>query len=108
MATSTFTQLLSSGSRLLLEVLLYVYKDHKGYQGREVQDTHLDFHTAPELRNSLFYFLCCFTSTETIRLITSIRDGEPKTATSTFTPQLLGSGTPQKLQQCPLYSEYLA
>ena len=30
---------------------------------------------------------CCFTSTETIRLI---RDGDPRTATSTFT-QLLSS-----------------
>ena len=34
-----------------------------------------------------FSFLCCFASTETTRLI---RDGEPKTATSTFT-QLLSS-----------------
>ena len=33
------------------------------------------------------YVQCCFTSTETIRLI---RDGEPRTATSTFT-QLLSS-----------------
>ena len=32
-------------------------------------------------------FKCCFTSTETIRLI---RDGEPRTTTSTFT-QLLSS-----------------
>ena len=32
-------------------------------------------------------FQCCFTSTETIRLI---RDGRPRTATSTF-PQLLSS-----------------
>ena len=35
----------------------------------------------------LFSFQCCFTFTETVRLI---RDGEPRTATSTFT-QLLGS-----------------
>ena len=34
----------------------------------------------------------CFTSTENIRTIISIRDGEPRTATSTFT-QLLNSGT---------------
>ena len=32
---------------------------------------------------------CCFTSTETVRLI---RDGEPRTPTSTLT-QLLNSGT---------------
>ena len=35
----------------------------------EAQDGHLDFHTAPER----FLYQCCFTSTETIRLI---RDGE--------------------------------
>ena len=34
-----------------------------------------------------FFFKRCFTSTETIR---TVRDGEPKTATSTFT-QLLSS-----------------
>ena len=34
-----------------------------------------------------FSFQCCFTSTETFRLI---RDGEPRTATSAFT-QLLSS-----------------
>ena len=39
------------------------------------------------LYNIVFFFRCCFTSTETIRLI---RDGEPRTATSTFT-QLLSS-----------------
>ena len=32
--------------------------------------------------SSLFVSACCFTTTETIRLI---RDGEPRTATSTFT-----------------------
>ena len=35
---------------------------------------------------------CCFTSTETARLI---RDGEPRTATSTFT-QLLSSGNTEE------------
>ena len=50
------------------------------------QDVHLDFHTAPELwLKELVSFQCCFTSTETIRLI---GDGEPRTSTSTFT-QLL-------------------
>ena len=37
---------------------------------------------------------CCFTSTETIRLI---KDGEPRTATSTFT-QLLSSDKKNKFQ----------
>ena len=35
-------------------------------------------------------FQCCFTSTEIIRLIIIIMDGEPRTVTSTFT-QLLSS-----------------
>ena len=39
---------------------------------------------------------CCFTSTETIRLI---RDGEPRTATSTFT-QLLSSDRAVQVQCC--------
>ena len=43
-------------------ILLYVHRGHKDYQGRGAQDSHLDFHTAPEL----------WTSTETTRLI---RDG---------------------------------
>ena len=30
-------------------VLLYVHRDHKDYQGREAQDGHLEFHTAPEV-----------------------------------------------------------
>ena len=57
----------------------------KDYQGREAQDGHLDFHTAPELCE--IPVQCCFTSTETVR---TIRDGEPRTATSTFT-RLLNS-----------------
>ena len=40
---------------------------------------------------------CCFTSTETIR---TIRDGEPRTATSTFT-QLLSSDVPSKGGEVP-------
>ena len=47
-----------------------------------VQDGHLDFHTAPELcLEELVLFQGCFTSAETIRFI---RDGKPRTATSTF------------------------
>ena len=34
---------------LLLQLLLYVHRDRKKYQGREAQDNHLDFHRAPEL-----------------------------------------------------------
>ena len=41
------------------------------------QDGHLDSHTASELCQ----VQCCITSTETVRII---RDGEPRTATSTF------------------------
>ena len=67
-------------------VVLYVHRNHKAYQGRGTQDGHLDFHTAPELciQSSVQY---CFTSTETIW---TNRDGEPRTATSTFT-QVLNS-----------------
>ena len=48
-------------------------------------------------------FECCFTSTETIRLI---RDGEPRTATSTFTQlqvtntKHIYTYTPGKLRKC--------
>ena len=52
------------------------------------RDGHLDFHTAPELCVSVkVQVQRCFTSTETVR---TVRDGEPRTATSTFT-QLLSS-----------------
>ena len=50
--------------------------------GRGAQDVHLDFHTAPDLCQEGVSFQCCFTSTENVR---TIRDGEPRTATSTFT-----------------------
>ena len=40
---------------------------------------------------------CCFTSTETIR---TIRDGEPRTATSTFTQLLLSDPEKVKVQCC--------
>ena len=46
---------------------------------------------------------CCFTSTETTRAITSIRDGEPRKATSTFT-QLLSSASKRGLNN--LYLNY--
>ena len=62
---------------LLLLMQLYPHRDRTDYQGCGALDGHLDFHTVQ----------CCFTSTETIR---TIRDGEPRTATSTFT-QLLSS-----------------
>ena len=45
--------------------------------GSGAQDGHLDFHYAQELCSSML-----FTSTETTR---TIKDGEPRTATSTFT-----------------------
>ena len=53
------------------------------YQGWGAQDVHLDFHTAPELcfLQDLCSVQCSFTSAETIR---TIRDGEPRMATSTF------------------------
>ena len=66
-------------------VLLYVHRDRTDCSGRGAQDGHLHFHTAPEL--CLNFFRCCFTSTETRR---TIRDGQPRTATSSFT-QLLSS-----------------
>jgi len=54
------------------------------YQGRGAQDGHLDVHTAPDLWDGWRYVQCC---TETVRII---RDGNPRTSTSTFT-QLLSS-----------------
>ena len=45
----TFTPLLSSGAVGLLQMLLYVHRDRKDYQGRGAQDGHLDFHTTAEL-----------------------------------------------------------
>ena len=68
-------------------MLLYVHGDQKDSQGRGAEDGHLDFHTAMRSEDSLFKFQCCFTSTETKR---TVKDGEPRTATSTFT-QLLNS-----------------
>ena len=61
-------------------ILLYVHRDHKDYQGSGAQDVHLDFHTLSSEHKR--FVQCCFTSTETIR---TIRDGEPRTATSIFT-----------------------
>ena len=50
-ATLTFTQHLGSDGLQFVSVLLYDQRDHiKDYLGREAQDSHLDFHTAPELR----------------------------------------------------------
>ena len=49
------------------------------------QDGHLDFHAAPELCGNTVRDQCRFTSTETVR---TIRDEEPRTATSTFTQHL--------------------
>ena len=54
--------------------------------GRGAKDTHVNFHTAPEL-SPVQFVQCCFASTKTVR---TVRDGEPRTATSTFA-QLLSS-----------------
>ena len=43
----------------------------------------------PSARPKRLTFSCCFASTETVRLI---RDGEPRTATSTFTQPLSSEG----------------
>ena len=49
-AILTFTQLLSSDFSVTFSVvLLYVHRDHKDYYGQGAQDSHLNFHTAPEL-----------------------------------------------------------
>ena len=56
-------------------VLLYVHGDRTGFQGQGAQDGHLDFHTAPELRNDLK------------PLVTIIRfPGEPRRSLWTITP----------------------
>ena len=46
------------------------------YLGRGAQDGRFDFHTAPELCQSLVLLKCCFTSTET-RKRRFIRNGSP-------------------------------
>ena len=44
---------------VLSSTLLYVFRDHKDYQGRGAQDGYLDLHTAPEfclvLSSTLLY-----------------------------------------------------
>ena len=57
MATSTFTQLLSSVIRFVRSVLLYVHRDRKDCYRWGAQDGHLDFHTAPEFCDDLFTFV---------------------------------------------------
>ena len=46
---------------VVVEVLLYV---HIGLLGTGVQDSHLDFHTAPALWNLLLLFRPCFSFPE--------------------------------------------
>ena len=62
------------------------------------QDVDLDFHTSPELCLLVQY---CFMSTETVQ---AIRDGEPRTSTSTFT-QLLSSVYQLLVQYCFMSTE---
>ena len=86
-------------------MLLYAHRDHNDYNEQGAKDSHLDFHTSPDLcvtvSSVLLYVhkdhkdysvlyndvqvLCCFTSTETIM---TIMDRESRTATSTFTQVL--------------------
>ena len=67
-------------------MLLYVHRNRTDYYGRGVQDRHLDFLLVSE--SSMFFQVqCCFTPTQSVR---TIRDGDPTTATSTFT-QVLSS-----------------
>ena len=64
-----------------------LHSDHKDYLGRGTQNSHLDFHTVPELCYQIqVQVQCCFTSKATTR---TIRDGEPRTTTSTFTQLLI-------------------
>ena len=71
---------------LFLQTSLYDHRQRPyGLLGTGAQDGHLDFHTVPELCDTTVQ--CCFTSTETVR---TIKDGESRTATSTFT-QFLNS-----------------
>ena len=49
MATSTFTQILSSALALLLLKCCFTSTETAGLLGTGTQDVHLDFHTAPEL-----------------------------------------------------------
>ena len=61
-----------------------LHTDRKDFSGRGAQDGHLHFHTVPDL--------CASSSSSNVVLhpetVGAIRDGEPRTATSTFT-QLL-------------------
>ena len=107
MATSTFTQLLSSVAHceccfMCTETARLIrdgefIRDLLGaYVLLCVQDGHLDFHTAPEHCVTKVQVHCCFASMATIRII---RDGGPGTATSTFT-QLLSIVTKVQVHCC--------
>ena len=83
--------LFHAAPELCSSVLLYVPRNRTDSLGRGTQDGHLDFHAAPELWTHTL-LQCCFTSTEAVQTISdgcpgrqTIRDGEPRTSTSTFT-----------------------
>ena len=83
--TSTETiRIISDGELWAMAALsfmvLYVHRNRMAYRGQEWDRECRAY--------GLFEFKSCFTSTETIR---TIRDGEPRTASSTF-PQFLSPG----------------
>ena len=78
-------------------MLLYVHRDRTDFYGRGAQDGHLDFHTVPELWGTKFDVVLC---PQRLYCIQTIRDGEPRTATSAFT-QLLSSDIPSNGGEVP-------
>ena len=65
---------------------------------------HTHTHTCAHCTRKSFVH-CCFASTETTRLI---RDGEPRTATSTFTQLLSSESTRKKTDSIFIYQLFLA
>ena len=84
------------GSGVYCSMLSYVHRDRTDCLGQGVQDGHFDFHTVPELCTTRVRVQCCLTSTETLQ---TTRDGEPRTATSTFTQLLNCSRGTQLAEQ---------
>ena len=70
-STSTLAHLLSSDSSWFVQCCFTYTETVRTI--RDIQDVHLDFHTAIEVCCSS-PVLCCFTSTETVRTIRDIQD----------------------------------
>ena len=78
----------SSSSDVDLD-LVFSFRFSSGQDGidalENARNNYAHHPVAQKFPNVAFSFQCCCTSTETLRLITGIRDWEPRTDTSTFT-----------------------